>query len=270
MPIATGLALGLGLAAAGGGVASAAIGSHAAGKAADKQVDAANYAANLQKQSSDQALAFQQKEFDTQQKNLAPWLTQGTGAVNRLGQLLSTPGEGLLSQFTPPTLEQAQSNPGYQFALDQGTQALDKSAAAKGNLFSGTQGTALQAFGQNLGEQNYTDVYNRLFNNFQTSQTNEFNRLGSLAGLGQQTATTLGSEGQAAAQNSGNIVQNSAASQSQDAQNAAAARASGYVGGANAWSSAIPGITQAASIPLYSQLLRGAGSAGWDPSQFLG
>jgi hypothetical protein len=50
------------IASAGGSVAAAAIGSHASGKAADKQVEATTRAAELQKQSNDEALAFQKEE----------------------------------------------------------------------------------------------------------------------------------------------------------------------------------------------------------------
>lgn len=249
---------------AGATLASGAIGAHAAGKAADVQSKAAMSAAELQKESADKALAFQQKEWDTQQKNQAPFLKAGTGAVNELSDLTKTPGSGLLTPWTQtfqaPTLEEAKQNPGYQFALDTGTAALDKSAAARGNLFSGTQGTALQAFGQNLGEQNYSDVYNRAlgvyhdnYNIFNQNQANEYNRLANLAGFGQTSAGQLGQEGQAAADNSGRIVQNSAAQQGNDIQNAAAAQASGYVGGANAWTGALGNLSE---LPLYSQLLK--------------
>lgn len=278
MPIATGLALGLGIASAAGAVGSAAIGSHAAGKAASEQSNAAMSAAQLQKQSADQALAFQKQQWDTQQKNEAPFLATGQQAAGQLKDLTSTPGQGLLSQFTDqftaPTAEQAKQYPGYQFQLDQGTNALEKGAASRGNLLSGTEGTALQNYGQGLAQSDYTNVYNQAmqeylnkFNIFNQNQSTEFNRLSALSGGGQTTAATLGAQGQAAAQNSGNIVQNSANQQGQDLNNAAAARASGYVGGANAWSSAIPGIENAAMIPLYSQLFKNGGGMGFDPTQ---
>ena len=48
-----------------------------------------------------------------------------------------------------------QKLPGYQFQLDQGTQALDRSAAARGGLFSGRAAKELQQFGQGLGDQTY-------------------------------------------------------------------------------------------------------------------
>lgn len=48
-----------------------------------------------------------------------------------------------------------QAGPGYQFALDQGTQALDRSAASRGMLGSGNQQQDLLRFGQGLANQEY-------------------------------------------------------------------------------------------------------------------
>lgn len=48
-----------------------------------------------------------------------------------------------------------QTSPGYDFQLDQGLQAIDRSAAARGNLASGATLKALQGYGQNLANQEY-------------------------------------------------------------------------------------------------------------------
>src|ERR1700757_976619 len=141
MPIATGLAIGLGVASAAAGVGSAAIGAHAAGKAAETQAAAAKSAQQLQKEEADQALAFQKQQWTTQQQNLAPWLTAGRGALGELSGLTSTPGQGLLApfseQFQAPTGVTEANDPGYQFRLEQGRKALENSAAARGGLLSG-------------------------------------------------------------------------------------------------------------------------------------
>lgn len=64
------------------------------------------------------------------------------------------------------------NSPDYAFALQQGQQQLDRSAASKGRLFSGQQMKASQQFGQGQAAQQYG---------------NYFNRLASLAGIGQAT-----------------------------------------------------------------------------------
>lgn len=50
------------------------------------------------------------------------------------------------------------ATPGYQFQMDQGTQALERQGAAKGMLGSGNTATALVNYGQQLG-QNFYGMY---------------------------------------------------------------------------------------------------------------
>src|SRR5260221_488712 len=97
------------------------------------QAGAAKNAAQLQYQSQQNALDFQKQEWQTQQGNMAPWVQQGQGAVKTLGGLQdqALAGQGPLApwtgQFQAPSMEQAQNEPGYKFALQQGTNALTNS-----------------------------------------------------------------------------------------------------------------------------------------------
>lgn len=70
--------------------------------------------------------------------------------------------------------------PGYQFQLQQGTQAVDRNLAAAGLLNSGAAGKALTQYGQGLA-QNYGAQY--------------VNGLQSLAGLGQTSVGQTGAIG---------------------------------------------------------------------------
>lgn len=268
MPFATTAAIVGGTLAA--GIGGAAISSHAAGKAANTQAGAANYAADLQKQESDKALAFQQQQWDTQQKNMAPWLQTGQSALGQLHYLTKTPGQGLLTPFQAPDSVTMQNDPGYQERLKQGQQMLENSAAAHGGLLSGNTAQAEQKFGQDYASNEYSNVYNRAFNTFHSNQTDQFNRLAALSGVGQQTASTLGQQGQSAANNVGNIMLTTGAQQGQDAQNAAAARASGYVGGANAWSGALSGGANNISQLMMMQQMFGGGGYNGNPYTFAG
>jgi hypothetical protein len=230
MPIATGLALGLGLGAAGIGAA----GSLGAGA---EQAGAANSAAELQAQEAQNSLDFQKQEWNTQQQNEAPWLSAGKGALSNLQGILASPGQGWNETFTPPTAEEAANYPGYKFGLSQGVGALENSAAAKGSLYSGNTEEALNNYAQNYAQNDYTNVYNQAFQQYQQrygENQNQLNRLAALAGVGQTAASTLGQEGQAAAGNVGNISMTAGAQQGQDIQNAGAATASGYAGLSNA------------------------------------
>lgn len=64
-------------------------------------------------------------------------------------------------QFHAPTFEEAQQTPGYQFRLDGGRQALERSAAAKGVLRTGGTLKDTEEYGQNFASQEYGNVYER-------------------------------------------------------------------------------------------------------------
>lgn len=260
------------IAVAVGGIVAAGIGAGGAIIAGNEQAGAAKSAAQLQYQEQQQALQFQEQEWNQQQQNMAPWIKQGQSAVGTLGGLQNQAlaGQGPLApwtqQFQAPTAQQAAQYPGYQFALQQGTNALTNSAAASGNLLTGNTGEALQQYGQQLGQEDYTNVYNQAlqqyqqsYNQYEQNQSNLFNRYASLAGLGQTSASQLGNQGQAAASNVGNISLTGGAQIGQQLNNAAAAQASGYVGAANAASGGINNLSQYAML---QQLLNGGSNPG--------
>jgi hypothetical protein len=125
--------------AAGATLVGSYMSSSAAGDAADQQAQSAQNSLQLQKQMHDETTA-----------NLAPYNLAGQNALAQMQQLNS----GNFSSFT--------QSPDYQFALSQGTKAMDASAAARGNLFAGGYGEQMQQFGQGLASQNYSAYYNRL------------------------------------------------------------------------------------------------------------
>lgn len=221
------------------------------------QANAEKYAAQLSAQEADKALGFQEQEWNTAQANEAPWLSAGKGALNNLQAILAEPGQGWNQTFTAPTAAQAEQNPGYQFSLEQGEGALQDSAAAKGSLFSGNTEEALTKYAENAASSNYTDVYNRAFNEYLQNYgqyNNQLNRLSALAGTGQTTANALGTQGLEAARNVGNIDLTTGAQQGQDIANAAAATASGYNALGNAFGAGGSGIMNLLTL---QQLLGG-------------
>lgn len=70
--------------------------------------------------------------------------------------------------LTDPT--KIQQTPGYQFALDQGNQAINRSAAAKGMLNSGGVLAELAKYGQGMASQNYGNQVNTLADLMRGSQ----------------------------------------------------------------------------------------------------
>lgn len=189
------------------GLAGAYMSSQAAGNAADKQAAASEYAANLQKQ-----------EYDQQRADQQPWRDAGVQALSGL----SNPD--FQKDFSMGDFQQ---DPGYQFRMQQGQDAIQRSAAAAGGLQNGGTLRALTEYGQNFASNEYNNAYNR-FNN---DRTNRFNRLSSIAGLGQNANAQMGQAGQNYANQVGGIMTNNA-----NAQGAAG------IAQANAWSGALSGI----------------------------
>ncbi len=261
--IGTGLALGLGLAGSLGGAAVGAIGSS---KAADSQADAANRSADLQYKLGNQALDFQKQEWGTQQQNIAPWLKAGSGAVGQLSSLMQPGGElsqGWNQHFQAPTNVTEQNDPGYQFRLSQGLDALQNSAAARGGLLSGGTAKAINNYAQSDASNEYSNVYGRAlgeyqqnYNQFQNNQSNLYNRLAGLSGTGQTAAGQLGYAGANAAGNISNILGRTGAGVGDAYQSIGNAQASGYLGMGNAINQGIGGgINQINQQSMLSQLL---------------
>jgi hypothetical protein len=187
-----------------GAVAAAAIG--AASSSAQSRAAAS---------SQRRALVAQQRQFDVSRTDIGPYRAAGEAALSQMlslsGQRIAfdkkgntiplTPGMTLADlppgstilgdeRFDPNLITRT---PGYQFRLGQGQTALDRSLGARGRLVSGQALRGAQTFGQNLATGEFTDYYNRL---------------ASLAGLGQTSTQSLGQLGQAGTTNLANIYGN--------------------------------------------------------------
>ena len=166
-----------------------------------------------------------------------PYQTLGSTSANGLNTLLS-------NGFTAPTLQQAEQTPGYQFQLQQGTQAIDENAAANGTLMTGKTGTALEQYGQNLAQNAYQQTYNNALNAYQTNAST----LTAGANLGETSTGQLSNANLTTAGNTANIDLTSAQAIEQQQNNYAAAQAGGSLGSAAAWSGMISGLQNAASM----------------------
>jgi len=167
VPFASAAVIGGAIAAA-GAVGSAVISSNASKNAANKQQQAAN-AAN----------AEQQREYDQTREDYAPYREAGTNALTHLNALMADPS-------------QATKDPSYTFGLNQGTQALDRSAASGGSLYSGATLKALERYGQDYAGTKLNEQYNRYAN---------------IAGLGQVATNGTSNAGMNAAnQIGGNLT----------------------------------------------------------------
>lgn len=242
-------------------------------KAAGAQSSAANKAAGLQFQLGEDALKQNQSQFDVTQANIAPWLKAGSSSIGTLADLLKNPGQGLLTpwtqQFQAPTADQARNTPGYQFLAGAGSGAIQNSAAAGGNLLSTGTLKTLSQFNQGLADTTYSETYNRAFNEylqqynqFQSNQSNEFNRLAAVSGIGQQAATTEGQLSQQASNTNAGISSTIGQQVGGNINLGGAARASGYASIANALTGGLNNINAYALLSMLGGSSGGSGSGG--------
>jgi len=238
--------------AAAGAIGGGLIASSGAKKAAQTQADAAKEAA-----------ATQERMFERQVELQSPFQQGGLTAQQQIMQLLGIGGDktaaGYGSLAKPFGEAEFRADPGYAFRQSEGMKALERSAAARGNLLSGGTMKGIQRFGQDLASQEYQNAFNR----YQVERANRLNPLQSLMGAGQSSANVL--TGAAGSLGQGLANTELAAGQ---------ARASGYVGSANALSSALGGVGQMAlQYPLYqaqANYLNSMSGTGGSPGSSVG
>jgi hypothetical protein len=223
---------GVAAAIAASAVVGATASSIASNKASKAQQESAKEANALAKDTSDQQVALQREMFNKNVELQQPAIDAGNTARNRLMQLLGLSAGGadngsLMSDFSAADF---QSDPGYQFRMDQGQQALERSAAARGGLMSGAALKDTARFSQGLASQDYQAAFDR----FNTNRTAKENPLLSLAGAAQTASSTVGAAGQNYANAAGNALGQYSSTAGQNITGAGNARASGYIGTANA------------------------------------
>lgn len=206
----------------GGAALSATVGGIASTSAANTQADAATNATNS-------ANATQLAMYNQTRDDQAPYRQAGYGALNTITQDQAN-GTGFAKPFTQSDF---MNDPGYQFQLQQGNQAIERSAAARGGLLSGAAAKSIAGYTTNLANTTYGDAYNR----YLQTGAQQYNELAGVAGLGQTSVAQTGAAGTSTANNVANNTINGATQ-------AANARASGYVGTANALSSAGGNLSQ--------------------------
>ena len=95
----------------------------------------------------------------------------------------------ILAKLLSGNMDAYKDTPGYKFRMQEGQKALEQSAAAKGQLFSGQTGKALQQYGQDYGTNEYDNYLARTRANLNDVNTQMGGRQTALnAGQGQVNA----------------------------------------------------------------------------------
>jgi len=222
-------------------IGSALIGANASKSAAQTQANASQNA---------------QQQLQTNYQNLAPNYApyqqtgaQGLAGLNQQMPYLTTP----TSTYQPFTAQDLNANlaPNYQFQLQQGQTATNLANNATGGLIGGNALKGLQDYTQNTASGAYQNALNnymtqqgQAFNQGQAQQTNIYNRLAGIAGIGQNAVTGLS-----------NLSTGNATNIAQLGVGSANAQAAGTIGSANAISQGLTGATQNLTSPAQMNYL---------------
>ena len=194
------------------------------------QASAAQNAANTQLQGTLEASRQQREMFDILNKQQAPYREAGYGALSKINTMLPQ----FTRTFTPQDLN-ANLAPNYEFMKQQGLGATAQGA----NVSSPGSNVDLAKtiFAEKFAQGGYQDA----LTNFRNQQTDIFNRLSGIAGIGQTAQGQSQNLGSATSTNLANL-----------ATGGANAIAGGQIGAANAQSAGLQGIGNSAL--MYSML----------------
>jgi len=201
-----------------GFTAAAILGSAVIGGAVSSR--GASKAARAQTQAADQAAATQERMLERQLEETRPFRDLSLQQLNRLAELYGPGG----MYIKTPTMDDLLTDPGFSFRMSEGEKMLARMQSARGQLLSGGAIKAGVRYGQEMASQEFQNAFNREMNQ-RAAVTNAMLGIGGYGpAIAGQNISAMG----AAGSNLANIQ-----------LGAGQARASGYLGQANALSSAL-------------------------------
>ena len=168
-------------------------------------------------------------------------------AASGEGQAGANATGSLMHQFNADDL-QSNLAPNYDFMKQQGLGATQNMLNAKGGNISGNTMRGMTQFAEDYAGTGYQNA----FQNYTANQTNIFNRLAAIAGIGQTANQASANAGTSLAQGAANSM-----------MNAGASRAGGTVGAANAISG---GMNNAASWYSMPSMMNQGSNNSYDPN----
>jgi hypothetical protein len=230
------VALAIGAAAAVGAGASLYGSSQASGAAKD----ASNLQLDMYRQTRGDLSGYNM----TGQNALGSALALAQSGPNGGGPDYLSQAAGMVpGRMTQAELEQT---PGYQFDLSQGLKATQAAAAARGLGVSGASLKGAATYATGLANKTYLDQFGVSQKRFedvlnlnqgqQGNLTNQFNRLGTIATLGENAAAQTGTQGTAGANSAGGFLNQSGQAQAAGTtgvQNALTGGANSYLANQN-------------------------------------
>jgi hypothetical protein len=179
---------------------------------ANKSAKAAGKAADAQSEASQAGVDEQKRQFDKFVELLSPYNKAGEGSLAAQQNILGLNG----AQAQQAAISGIEQSPYFQSVAQQGENAILQNASATGGLRGGNTQGALAQFRP------------ALLNSLVQQQ---YQNLGGITSLGQNSAAQTGNAGMNSANNIGNLLAQSGAAQ-----------AGGYLGQAQATSDALGGL----------------------------
>lgn len=216
-----------------GGLIGTALGAVGQSRAADASADATRDAARMNNRT-------QRRVHRRTRKDLKPYRRQGKNALRGLRNFDFDADYNAnvadLERLENFGRDEFETSPGYEFRLQQGMDAIDRGAAARGMTFSGNTLQAYSDYNQGMASQEFGNAYNRLLGRTQIGMANraertnrELGNLNNLAGTGMSAAGMMSGSGQ----NMANAMSANNNMAAQAAGNAAVAQSNALSGAIN-------------------------------------
>lgn len=166
----------------------------------------ANKGADAMEDAIEQAIILQREQAERARKEFTPYANAGRESLTQYQQNIGKQPD------YQNVLANLVNDPGYQFRLQQGQETLENSAAARGNLLSGSTLKDLTGYAQGMASQESANAYNRQFNAFNNTQNQLANLMqqgfgasSQIVGSGQATTNNLANLAMAQGQNTANL-----------------------------------------------------------------
>lgn len=205
----------------------AAIGAAANSNTAEAQTEAINNQSEIQAQTTQEIIDFQNAIYETIRDDFQPWRETGEWALNELQT-------GLQNGAFDANVD-LYNDPSYQFRLEEGMKGVENSASAGGMTQSGAQQKAIVNYNQNAASQEYSNAYNRASN----EATRQYNMLYNLSNSGQSAAAGQANAAQQLSNNQTNVLASYGNQQSQNAWNQGQVNSNQGINNANTINSGI-------------------------------
>lgn len=161
----------------------------------------------LQSSASKDAASVQQNMFNTTQANAAPYIAAGKTAAGQISAGTQPGGQYVVPAYKPFTMADFTQDPGYQFQLQQGQNALTNAASLSGGMNSNNL-KGLIGYTQGMANTDYQQALNNYMSQYQQGAATTQQNYGNVANIAQMGANAGQGLGSQAAQVGANIGSN--------------------------------------------------------------